>query len=220
MARPTAPSGELNAEQVASLLAAAQRRPQLADIPWHDDEAVFDGDAPARPAGASPPTFDATRRRIRDRYIGVRFAGLARGAADLDNPVRVMKAARLAFEEGDADTALELLSLAIDQNAGGPQLRLAELEIAYRARQRARFTRAARDFHELFPRSLEWPEVVRLGRRVAPGEPLFARASVAPDATGTAHDAARWVDSPWDAARQLEAAEFHRAMMQEGFLAH
>jgi len=53
-----------------------------------------------------------------------------------------------------------------------------------------------------------------------PGEPLFARASVAPDATGTAHDAARWVDSPWDAARQLEAAEFHRAMMQEGFLAH
>ena len=220
MARSAAPSEELNADQVARLLAAAQRRPQLADIPWHDDVAAFDGEAPARPAASVPPprSFDAFRRRIRDRYISVRFAGVARGARDLDNPARVMKAARLAFDEHDAEAALELLALAIDQNAGEPQLRLAELEIAWLARQRARFVTAAREFHALFPRSPEWPEVVRIGRRVAPGEPLFARASVVPDSMD--HEAPRWIESPWDATRELEAAEFHRAMMQEAGVAH
>jgi hypothetical protein len=222
MARTAALSAELNADQVDRLLAAAQRRPQLADIPWHDDEAVFDGHAPHRPAPAPDAvrSFDAARRRIRDRYIGVRFAGVARGAGDLENPLRVMKAARLAFDEGEPETALELLSLAIDQNAGEPQLRLAELEIACLARQRARFVTAARDFHELFPRSAEWPEVVRLGRRLAPGEPLFARASVPADGVPAGDPAPRWIESPWDAARELEAAEFHRAMTHEASRAH
>jgi hypothetical protein len=221
LARSAAPSEELNADQVERLLAAAQRRPQLADIPWHDDEAVFDGQAPVRPAAphqADPRNFDATRRRIRDRYISVRFAGVARGARDLDNPARVVKAARLAFEEHDAEAALELLALAIDQNAGEPELRLAELEIAWLARQRARFVAAAREFHALFARSPEWPEIVRLGRRLAPAEPLFARASVVPD--GTDHEAPGWTASPWDATRGLDAAEFHRSMMQGTSLAH
>src|SRR4051812_46502602 len=223
MARSAMLSEELNAEQVARLLAAAQRRPQLADIPWRDDEAVFDGRPPVRaasPAHEPPRTFDATRRRIRDRYIGVRFAGVARGAGDLENPVRVVKAARLTFDEGEAETALELLSLAIDQNAGEPQLRLAELEIAYLARKRARFVEAARDFHELFPRNPDWPEIVRLGRRIAPGEALFARASLSPDSGAATGEAPRWIDSPWDAARGIDAGEFHRAMTQEASLAH
>jgi len=223
MARPAGPSEELNADQVARLLAAAQRRPQLADIPWHDDEAVFDGHAPSRlPAAPGDPvrTLDATRRRIRDRYISVRFAGVARGSGDLENPARVMKAARLAFDEGETETALELLALAIDQNAGEPQLRLAELEIAYLARSRVRFVTAASEFHELFPRSVEWPEVVRLGRQLAPNEPLFTRASLPSSETAAAGAAPHWIESPWDAARGLEAAQFHSAMLQEGSLAH
>jgi len=222
MARPAGPSEELNADQVARLLAAAQRRPQLADIPWHDDEAVFDGHAPVRaaPAAGAVRTLDATRRRIRDRYISVRFAGVARSSGDLENPLRVMKAARLALDEGEAETALELLALAIDQNAGEPQLRLAELEIAYLARARARFVTAASEFHDLFPRSVEWPEVVRLGRQLAPGEPLFTRASLPTGDAAPAGDAPHWIESPWDARRGLEAAQFHDAMMQEGSLAH
>jgi len=220
MARPAGPSEELNADQVARLLAAAQRRPQLADIPWHDDEAVFDGRPPIRSAGNAVRTLDATRRRIRDRYISVRFAGVARGSGDLENPARVMKAARLAFDEGETETALELLALAIDQNAGEPQLRLAELEIAYLARSRVRFVTAASEFHELFPRSVEWPEVVRLGRQLAPNEPLFTRASLPSSETAAAGEAPHWIESPWDAARGLEAAQFHSAMLQEGSLAH
>src|SRR5206468_3186042 len=133
----------LSAEKVAQLLAAAQRRPQLADIRWHDDEAVFDGGAATRPPGSTDlaigtaaarhaPAYDPARRRIRDRYISVRFAGVARGGADLENPIRVIKAARLALEEHQADAALELVRLAIEQNAADSPLRLAELEIAYR----------------------------------------------------------------------------------------
>jgi len=223
MARTAAPSEELNADQVARLLAAAQRRPQLADIPWHDDEAVFDGRAPSRPAAGGqqdPRSFDATRRRIRDRYISVRFAGVARGSGDLDNPARVIKAARLAFDEHEPEAALELLALAIDQNAGEPQLRLAEMEIAYLARQRARFVAAAREYHELFPRSVEWPEIVRLGRRLAPAEALFVRASVPLDPRSEGRDSPHWIENPWDTSREVEAAEFHRAMTQEGAVAH
>lgn len=227
MARPAAPIEELSAERIAQLLAAAQRRrPQLTDLLWHEDEAVYDGlpvlrrAVPEAASARDPSNYDPVRRRIRDRYISVRFAGVARGSGDLENPARVMKAARLAFDEGETETALELLALAIDQNAGEPQLRLAELEIAYLARSRVRFVTAASEFHELFPRSVEWPEVVRLGRQLAPNEPLFTRASLPSSETAAAGEAPHWIESPWDAARGLEAAQFHSAMLQEGSLAH
>jgi hypothetical protein len=97
MPPPAAGPEALSADKVAQLLAAAQSRPQLADIPWKDDEAVLDGMPVARDRAAGVPPIenderglDPVRSRIRDRYISVRFAGIARGAADLENPSRVM----------------------------------------------------------------------------------------------------------------------------------
>jgi hypothetical protein len=224
MPGPDAAAQMLSAEQVARLLAAAQRRPQLADIPWHDDEAVFDGAPPRRsqssptPAGAAQ-ALDPVRRRIRDRYISVRFAGVARGAADLENPTRVIKAAWLCLEEREPHAALELLALAIEQAPRDAQLRLAQVELAYRLGERAAFVAAARAFREAFPASREWPEMARLGRRLAPGDAFFLDAS---GTGGSRDDGAEpsWIEPPWQGLPGLDAAEFHRAMMQEDGRGH
>lgn len=218
MPRPAEAPEALSADKVAQLLAAAQSRPQLADIPWHEDEAVLDGTPVLRDGAARGPlagnegrVFDAVRNRIRDRYISVRFAGLARGAADLENPTRVIKAARLALEDGEGDAALELVHLALAQNPTDMSLRIAELDLAWRTGQRARFVDAARAFHTLFPRSLEWPEIARLARVVAPQDTLFAASPGAPRADDA--EAPRWVAPPWDSAAPPDATEFHRAML-------
>ena len=218
MPRPAEGPEALSADKVAELLAAAQSRPQLADIPWHDDEAALDpapvlraGTAPWPPLGNDARAFDPVRNRIRDRYISVRFAGVARGAADLENPKRVIKAARLAFEDGEGEAALELLQLAIAQNPVDPSLRIAELDLAWRMGETDRFLDAARAFQALFPRSPEGPEIARLARGIAPEDALLA---APPGAARRAQvPAPRWLQPPWDAAAPRDAAEFHRAML-------
>ena len=221
MPRPAEGPEELSADTVAQLLDAVQRRPHLADVPWRDDEAVFDGTPVLREGAAGQAiaandagaTSDSVRSRIRDRYISVRFAGVARGVHDLENPTRVIKAAWLAFEERQGDAALELLRLAIAENPFEAPLRIAELDLAWRLRHPDRFVEAARAFHPLWPHSPEWDEIARLGRALAPQEPLFAAdGSVARAVDG---EAPRWQQSPWGSRPPLEAAEFRRAMLGE-----
>jgi len=217
MARPAAPIEELSAERIAQLLAAAQRRrPQLTDLLWHEDEAVYDGlpvlrrAVPEAASARDPSNYDPVRRRIRDRYISVRFAGVARGAADLENPTRVIKAARLSYEEHEGEIALEMLRLAIGQNPAEPKLRLAEMDLAFRLGDAARFRDSARAFQADFPASPERPEVERLGRSFAAS--AFARDDGA--------DTPCWIEEPWDATPTLDAAEFHRAMTEEASRGH
>src|SRR3954470_24380687 len=154
MPRKPTRASPLDAQKVAQLLAAAQRRPELPDFSWSDDPATFDGSSLTvrKPATAitpaarqlplcesNPSTYDEKRRKIRDRYIGIRFAGVIRSAGDLQNAPRIIRAARAAFEEDHADTALELLELAIEQNVSEKPLWLADLEIAFLVRNAHRF---------------------------------------------------------------------------------
>jgi hypothetical protein len=228
MARTAHPAGELDSEQIAQLLEAARRRPELPEVGWRDDEATLDPAAPPpvlnRPAArtprqaasieSDPHTYDPERRRIRDRYIGARFAGVARSAADLENATRVIKAARLVFEEEEPELAIELLRLAIEQNAQEPMLWLAELEIAYLARDASHFAQTARAFHLAFPEYPEWNQVARLGRRLVPEEALFksARGALPTDHYGPWPNTPNWIQAPLDATHEMTAADFHRVM--------
>ena len=211
----------LTAERVAQLLAAAQRRPELATLEWEGAEAVEappPAPAPADASGASadPATFDPLRRRIRDRYIGVRFAGLARTGADLQDARRLIKAARLAFEEEHVEGALELLDLAIQQNPAEPMLWLARLEILFLVRARTRYVECARAFREAFPSKPQWPDVMRLGRALSPEEPLFGGAqNDAVERYGPWPDMPNWILAPWDLTGEVLAGEFHAAMADE-----
>ena len=213
-----APSArEVDADRI---LAAARSAPvDLAPIEWDGDRALakraetaladatttLDGD----PRGA-----DAKSRRIRDRYITARFPGVARSAADLEAPERVVKAARLFFEDGDIAAALELLDLAIEQNSRAEALWLAQLEIVFLARDAARYLECARAFHAMHPASEAWAEVARLGRALAPGYELFGAESGPREHEhyGPWPDLPNWIQANWDLTAEVVAADFHRLM--------
>ncbi|MEP7261426.1 MAG: hypothetical protein ABI669_09505 [Usitatibacter sp.] len=175
------------------------------------------GPRPARSEIESDPsTYGAQRTRIRDRYIAIRFEGILNSSADLRDTVRVIKASRLAFEEGATETTLELLELAIEQNPGDESLWLAELEITYLMRDTARFIEAARAFRVAHPGSTAWPELQRLGRSIAPDETLFGarRGPRDHEHYGPWPHLPNWIQAPWDLTAEVSAADFHRAMSQ------
>jgi hypothetical protein len=73
---PAKPHAPLDAQKVAQLHAAAQRRPELPEFSWHDDPSTFDGSslrirnptaAPPKPAKkvvlveSNPHTYDEKR---------------------------------------------------------------------------------------------------------------------------------------------------------------
>ena len=202
------------------ILAAARKAPvELVPIEW-------DGDAHETPAAAAPDAsaattldndpcgYDARCRRIRDRYIGARFPGVARCAADLESAERVVKSARLYFEDGEAETALELLDVAIEQNSRAAALWLAQLEIVFLGRDAQRYLECARAFRALHPASEAWGEVARLGRSLAPREQLFGPASGPRDHDhyGPWPDMPNWIQANWDLTAEVVAADFHRIL--------
>jgi hypothetical protein len=208
---------------IDKILAATRKAPvDLAVIEWDGDSAI-PVQQPAAPAGTAgdttedmPAGYDARCRRIRDRYIGARFPGVARSSADLESPARVVKAARLYFEDGQADTALELLDVAIEQDSRAEALWLAQLEILFLGRNAARFVETARAFRAMHPASDAWPEVARLGRALMPKEGLFGTASGPRDHDhyGPWPDLPNWIQANWDLTAEVVASDFHRILKQ------
>jgi len=194
---------------------------ELSIIEWDGDASV--AAIPAAPASAEaaageddPCGHDVRCRRIRDRYIGARFPGVARSSADLESPDRVVKAARLFFEDGQVDAALELLDVAIEQDSRAEALWLAQLEILFLGGNAPRFVDAARAFRAMHPASEAWTEVTRLGRALVPGEGLFGPASGPRDHDhyGPWPDLPNWIQANWDLTAEVVAADFHRLLKQ------
>ena len=80
---------------------------------------------------AAPEPSDIARRRIRDRYLAVRFPGAPHTDVDLQDSAGVIKSARLYFEDGDIDRACELLEFAGEVNHADESPWLAHLEILF-----------------------------------------------------------------------------------------
>jgi len=224
-APPKAPASEIDVER---LLATTRNCApvELSIIEWDGDSdaiPVVHERAPALEersldftAEDMPLVGDARCRRIRDRYIGARFPGVARSAADLENAGRVVKSARLYFEDGQADTALELLDVAIEQDSRAEPLWLAQLEILFLIRNSQRFVEAARAFRALHPASEAWQEVTRLGRALVPHETLFGAANGKRDHEhyGPWPDLPNWIQANWDLTAEVIASDFHRILKQ------
>ncbi len=207
---------------VSKLLAAVRNAPDLTPIEWDGDRtpASLHLDAPGtQPSGANanddPRDYDARRRKIRDRYIGARFPGVARNGADLTLPDRVVKAARLYFEEQDSGAALELLGLAIEEVPHETALWLARIEILFLVRDRDGFVAAARAFREAHAGHASWGEVERLGRAIAPSEALFGECAARDhEHYGPWPHLPNWIQAPWDLTGEVVAVDFHRAMFR------
>jgi hypothetical protein len=187
--------------------------PRLELLEWDGDRELMSAvDAQVAVSGA---THDAKRRRIRDRYIRSRFPGVAESAADLRDAHRVIKSARLYFEDGRDADALELLDVALEEHPAEPALGLARLEILFLLRDAARFVAAARAFRrEHGSRGQAWDEICRLGAALAPEDEAFgvAREAGAHDQYGPWPHTPNWIEAPWDLTNEIAAADFHHAM--------
>jgi len=205
---------KLKPQPAALPQAKPMKAPKLDDFSW-------DGPIATRaPTGGQAPVPASAelvlRRKIRDRYIAARFPCTAQSSADLENAERMIKAARLFFEELQPDRAMELLSLAIEQCPEVESLRLAQLEIAFLMRDGKTFAALALEHRRIHPASKDWEQVARLGRTVAPQEPAFGLPGGAPVNAhyGPWPDTPNWIHASWDLTGEVLAYDFHVAMKQ------
>src|SRR5438094_1906660 len=137
---------------VDKILAAARKEaPQLTVIEWDGDRRPKQPIETRLPTTSAPvwqaveaPSNDPRCRKIRDRYIRARFPGVARTAIELESAERVIKAARLYFEDGEPDLAFELLDCALEQDPHAEPVWLALLETVFLARDAMRYVDCAR----------------------------------------------------------------------------
>jgi hypothetical protein len=166
---------------------------------------------------------ETTRRRIRDRYLAVRFPGAPHTDEELRDSTAVIKAARLYFEDGDVARACELLEFACEANAADEMPWLAHLEILFLKRKGHEFAELAHRFHQHFPASGRWPEILRLGLRLAPQNRLFhgahPREGEIDEHYGAWPQVQNWIQAPFDLTGDVLAAEFHARMRGGGDVA-
>jgi hypothetical protein len=233
---PTPPSPSQAGLDMNRLLAAAKVAPDLSLIEWDGDRSRALSaaiDAPAHVAvaegeGAHAGEFDVEamdprRRKIRERYISARFPGVARTIGELQSCDRMVKAARLYFEDEQPELAIELLELAAQEAPHESPIWLARLEILFLMRDAEGYVAAARAFRQAHPRHEAWTEVERLGRALVPGEPLFGETCGPRDHEhyGPWPHTPNWIQAPWDLTAEVAAADFHRSAMRlAGRVAH
>jgi hypothetical protein len=210
---------------------AAERKsqPEAAKPAAHAQPAI--PPPPPRPAGnwhaaarpSRPEPSDIVRRRIRDRYLAVRFPGAPHTDEDLRDIAGVIKSARLYFEDGDVERACELLEFACDVNRADESPWLAHLEILFLKRRGHAFAELAHRFHVRFPASGRWPEILRLGLRLAPQNRLFhgahPREADIDEHYGAWPQVQNWIQAPFDLTGDVLAAEFHARMRGGGDVA-
>jgi hypothetical protein len=155
----------------------------------------------------------AAANAIRDDYIAARFTGAAYCGDDLAETERVIRAARLYFDESQHVQAAELLDLAIALHPAREEPWLARLEIAFLGRDAESFCGVAHAFRHFHRASAAWPEIARLGRALAPAEPMFGGMPDKPSSNyGPWPDTPNWIQASWDLTAEVHAAEFHNAM--------
>jgi hypothetical protein len=170
------------------------------------DPAHRPGPPPAK--ARRKPALDPLQQKIRARYFSARFPD---APSTLEDPSAIIKAARLYFEDGRVGTAIELLAHAAESAPREEAYWLAMLEIRFLSNNARSFVDGARRFRRRFPISESWPAVSRLGRRVAPHEPLFAADQAdAPEDDGhygAWPEVPNWIEAPWDLTSEVLAVE-------------
>jgi hypothetical protein len=209
------------------MLAAAKVAPDLSLIEWDGDRTRVAAEPRAAAQAEAdqvtttdkdfdPHALEPRRRKIRERYVAARFPGVARTPGDMQSPDRVIKAARLYFEDEQPELALELLEVAAQDAPHESPVWLARLEILFLLREAEGFVRAARAFRDAHPQHEAWPEVERLGRALVPGETLFGAVCGPRDHEhyGPWPHLPNWIQAPWDLTAEIAAADFRRAALR------
>jgi hypothetical protein len=156
------------------------------DAPAEEADATYPTEPPApetqpgterEPELATPrePTRipDEDRAELRRRYMAERFPEVENGALVLDDPRSVVNAARLLYDDGVTDRAIELLHFAIEQDPDETAPWLALFDIFRRERLSGEYAHLAERFRERHGDSDAWPKVRSVGRSIDPDHPLY-----------------------------------------------
>ena len=218
MRTPPRDDTALSGCDVERMLAAARKAPDLTLIEWDGDHGL-DLALPRVPAPRPrldwmplAPDRDARCRKIRERYVRARFPGVVRDAPDLQSDERVIKSARLYFEDGQPELAFELMECALEENPRAESIWLARLELLFLQRDAAGFVACARAFREAHAQSTAWGEVARLGCALAPEDFGPAGGPREHEHYGPWPHLPNWIQASWDLTAEVAAADFHRAI--------
>ena len=162
---------------------------------------------------------DATRQRIRDRYVAARFPGVARTSADLAIVEAVIKSANLYYEDGDAARAEELLDVAAMLQPEAEALWLARLELALLLCDSENYRRVAISFRSHHPNSVKWPEVAALARSLYLSDAPFAGHE---ETSGLANFGSylppNWLRDSWELAPKFKPADLRLCVIADKLL--
>lgn len=158
---------------------------------------------------------DKERRR---RYIEMRYPEVANKTVTVDDPDSVINAARQYFEEGQVQSAAELLTYAFEERPGQLRFWLALFEIYRLERMATEFSEMAAHFRDFHSGTDVWPKVQHVGRDLDPSNPLFAAAL---GRLGLPVDrefdsiAENWLNAPMDFTSEVLMAELRRGLLGE-----
>lgn len=185
-----------------------------------DADVAFDLDPkPARSSTASHSRgLNSPENRVRRlKYMAERFPELGSGTVSIDDSVSVINAARLYYDEKQADKAIELLTFGVEERPQQLPLWLALFEV-YRLENMAEpFTELATKFHVLFAASPEWPKVRHIGYELNPYEHLFADAVEGVLMGESPFDSMQdnWLNAPVDMSSHFFAQQLRQSLFAE-----
>jgi len=161
---------------------------------------------------------DPARQRIFERYVGARFPGVASRSEDFRDMGRIIKAARLFFEDAQLDRAVELLQIACDVSPADQAPWLAKLELQFLGTDGAGFAGTARRFASTHPRSLQWPEICELANKLGLADAVFQKRRASENANpeyGPWPGLPNWIQAPWDLTSEVALAELHARLRSD-----
>jgi hypothetical protein len=154
--------------------------------------------------------------KIRDRYISVRFPRVMSNTAQLSDTTAAIRSARLYFEDGKGELALELLYLAIAQYPELKPLWLALIELLYLDRNAAALVEVCERFRTRHGDAAEWDEIVNLGQQLAPKSTLFGSTAPARPDNQSWPSLPNWIQAPTDTVSQVANAPLRMRLMVLG----
>jgi hypothetical protein len=185
-----------------------------------DADVAFDLDVkPVKSSAAlqSRGLHSPENRVRRLKYMEERFPELGSGTVSIDDSVSVINAARLYYDEKQADKATELLTFGVEERPQQLALWLALFEVYRLENMAVPFTELATKFHVLFAASPEWPKVRHIGYELNPYEHLFADAVEGVLTGQSPFDSMQdnWLNAPVDMSSHYFAQQLRQSLFNE-----
>ncbi len=151
------------------------------------------------------------------KYMAERFPELGSGTVSIDDSASVINAARLYYDEKQADKAIELLTFGVEERPQQLALWLALFEVYRLENMAVPFTELATKFHVLFASSPEWPKVRHIGYELNPYEHLFAEAVEGVLMGESPFDSMQdnWLNAPVDMSSHYFAQQLRQNLFNE-----